>query len=527
MATSDAAFEVLSPEDVLGIGLGSDILIVDDDESTRSAYDAALAPLGRRAVLASSGTEALAKLLAQDFALVLLDISMPDMNGIETARLIRQRPRNRGTPIIFITGAPATSELVLEAYEVGAYDFVAKPILPEILRAKARVYLHLQERTALLQKLAQQYCDARRAAEALNARKDELLAMLGHELRNPLAAIVSAVDIIKLRDPAHGREVMILDRQVAHLAHIVGELVDVARITQGKIALRREAVAVADAVREAIESARPAIDAHHVKVAVPMDALVDADRHRLAQVLGNLLLNAAKYTPGKGRIDIDATIHDEVVRIVVRDNGRGIAPALLPSLFDLFVQGERTPDRHEGGLGIGLTLVRTLVELHGGTVEAHSDGPGTGATFTVRWPKASSQTATAKTPALTRPVPGAPLRILIVDDNADAAEMLSAVVGSLGHETALAHDGMTGLEIAQDFAPHVALLDIGLPVIDGYELAARLRALPACSRTILVAVTGYGQSEDRERSKRAGFAHHLVKPIELATLRTLLVTDEE
>jgi signal transduction histidine kinase/DNA-binding response OmpR family regulator len=710
---SSPAIGVVDADDLLGVGTGTDILVVDDDAATLAAYEAALEPLGRRMVLAPSGMHALARLLEQDFALLLLDVSMPDMSGIETARRIRERPRNRGLPIIFITGIESSPPVMLEAYDAGAIDFVIKPILPEVLRAKVRVYLQLQERTQALaresaqlreahrllsaadeklrerdaatraahrlQKLqdataalaqantpaevaaaavrlgadavnasaacmwiaqpdgsltveacqgvpeqvldpwrvipdgaetpatrvlrsrrplwienetdfareapavyeearrvnrvaalavlplirgdrgigvlsfgfagehafapeerafliglaqtCQQVLDrsrdhvaegmARRSAEEANRRKDEFLAMLSHELRNPLWAMVNALELIKARMPI-GRELTILERQIDHLTHIVDDLLDLSRITRGKIQLQREAVELVAVIAAAVETARPAIEhrGHTLTVRVPDDLRVDADRHRLQQVVDNLLANAVKYTTDRGRIEISAEPEDALVRIVVRDNGRGITEALLPDVFQPFVQGEQALDRSDGGLGIGLTLVETLVDLHGGTIEAHSDGPGTGATFTVRWPGATAGAA-APAPRLIA-ASAHRQRILIVDDNADAADMLAALLRMAGHEVSVANHGATALELARDFAPQVALLDLGLPEIDGFELAHRLRGLDICRDTVLIAVTGYGQPGDRRRSKAAGFAHHLVKPVALATLEALL-----
>ncbi|HEX3482160.1 MAG TPA: response regulator [Kofleriaceae bacterium] len=545
-AAPDPAIEVFEADELLGIGRGTDILMVDDDATSLAAYEAALAPLGRRLVGAQSGIAALARLLDQDFALVLLDVSMPDMTGLETARRIRERPRNRGLPIMFITGVAWSTDVVLEAYDAGAFDFIVKPVLPEVLRAKARVYLQLQERThalrkhsaelreahALLARADEQLRDreveaaARRAAEEASRRKDEFVAMLSHELRNPLWAAANA--LAALRAVRHGLdpELAITERQLGHLTQLVGELLDVGRLTRGKIELRREAVQLAGVVADAIGDARPRIErrAHQVTAEVPGDLLVDADRHRLRQVVENLLDNAVDNTPDRGHIAISAGLDGAFVRVTVRDDGRGISAALLSSLFELFVQGEQPLDRADGRLGVGLTLARTLVELHGGTIEAHSDGPDRGATFTLRWPRASEATPTAKIAPLARPDPVPRRRVLIVDDNADAAEMLAALLQTLGYDTAVAVDGAAALDAARDFAPHIALLDIGLPIMDGYEVARRLRQLETCRHTLLIAVSGYGQPSDRERSLQAGFAHHLVKPVELATLTALLET---
>ena len=495
------------------VGGGRDILVVDDQSINLVAYEAALAPLGRNLVFARSGTEALGKLLDQDYALVLLDVAMPDLDGVATARMIRQRRRNETTPIIFITGMESATNTIVEAYEAGGFDFVIKPVLPEVLRAKVRVHLRLQER-------------AKSGPDT--ASKNEFLAMLGHELRNPLAAIVGALDVIKLRDGTLDRELAILDRQAAHLTRSVEDLLDVARITQGKIELRREAVSLGSAIESAIEVSRVWITqaSHQVTVDIAQPLIVDADRTRLVQVLANIITNAAQYTPNGGAIDIVARQRGMFAEIRVRDTGRGMPAALLANVFDLFVQGPRTPDRREGGLGVGLTLVRHVVEQHGGTVDAESDGPGMGSTFIVRWPIETPRTRTAKIQALPRPLTDRPLRMLVVDDNLDTADMLAAVMLSLGHDVLLAHTGAAAIAQAEQFQPEVALLDLGLPDVDGYELARSLRALPGLANLRLIAVTGFGEKQDRERSHEAGFAHHLVKPVDLETLRALLETDD-
>jgi signal transduction histidine kinase/ActR/RegA family two-component response regulator len=368
---------------------------------------------------------------------------------------------------------------------------------------------------------------ARRVAEDANRRKDEFLAMLNHELRNPLWAMVSALGVIdSSRDGATGRELSIISRQVEHLTEIVNGLLDFSQVSRGQIQLRREPVPLASSVTSALDGARPLIDrrAHEISVDIAGDLVVDADRQRLRQVLEHLLTNAVKYTGDHGRIAITAAPDGPFIRISVRDNGRGIAPPLLAELFEPFVQGEQPLDRRDGGLGIGLTLVRTLVELHGGTIEAHSDGPGTGATFTLRWPQGSPGPSPGDGSLAAQPAVAKPRRVLVVDDNSDAADMLAMLLRALGHEVALALDGAAALDSARAFAPHVALLDIGLPGMDGYELARRLRALDTCKQTLLVAVTGYGESGDRQRSKAAGFAHHFVKPVNPVTFKTLLAS---
>jgi CheY-like chemotaxis protein/two-component sensor histidine kinase len=329
--------------------------------------------------------------------------------------------------------------------------------------------------------------------------------------------------VLRAARPALGPELAIAERQIGHLTHLVGGLLDLERLTHGKIELHREALELARVIADAIEDARPRIArrGHLIAVDVPDNLLVDADRHRLRQVVENLLDNAIDHTQDHGHIAISAARDASYIQLTVRDDGRGIPAALLPRVFDLFVQGEQPLDRSEGRLGVGLTLARTLVELHGGKIEAHSDGVDHGATFVVQWPRASEATPTAEIVPLARPAPVG-RRVLIVDDNTDAAEMLAALLQTLGYETAVATDGPAALDLARAFGPQVALLDIGLPAMDGYEVARRLRQLDTCRDTLLVAVSGYGQPSDRERSHQAGFAHHLVKPVELATLTSLL-----
>lgn len=520
--------EVMEPEDVLGIGRGSDILVVDDSPSNLTAYEAALHPLGRKLVLAGSGMEALSRLLEQDFALLILDVSMPEMSGIETARLVRERPRNKLLPIIFITGMTWQNDIILEAYKVGAFDFMVKPIPPEVLRAKARVYLQLQECTQDVLRQAERLRASEHrelASEAEGQRKSEFLAMLGHELRNPLSAITSAVELLKHREVPQSRELTILDRQIEHMNRLVSDLVDISRITRGKISLRREVVELSGCVAQTVDATRPLFDKHLHELVVhcPEQLFVDADRHRLCQVLGNLLTNAAKYTPDGGRVVLTADALRDSVRISVRDNGRGITEPLLSSLFDMFVQGDRTLDRTEGGLGVGLTFVRNIVELHGGAVTVRSPGQGAGSTFEIEWPRAIPDppaTDPFAVPEIRRG--GSQLRVLIVDDNADAADLLAEVIRVLGQDATVAYGGDSALELAAASPPDVALLDIGMPGLDGYELAGRLRKVPGCAEAVLIAVTGYGQPSDVERSRHAGFAHHVVKPIDIHTLAKLL-----
>ncbi len=355
-------------------------------------------------------------------------------------------------------------------------------------------------------------------AESASRAKDEFLAMLGHELRNPLAPIVTALDLMKLRSGSPtSREEQVIERQVEHLVRLVDDLLDVSRITRGKVELDCRAIDLEDAVVKAVEMAAPLFEQrrHRFRVDVPAQGMrLHADVDRLAQILSNLLTNAARYTPPGGSISLTAARDGDFVVITVADTGIGIDAALLPQVFDLFVQGQRSMARAEGGLGIGLTLVQNLVRLHGGTVHAESAGLGHGSQFTVRLP-AIPDDAPRRAPTAP-PLPAStstPRRILVVDDNIDAAELTADLLRSAGHTVHVAHDGPAALSLAGRIRPDVALLDIGLPVMNGYELASRLRAALGSQTPRLIAITGYGQDHDHDRSLAAGFDDHLVKPV--------------
>ena len=370
-------------------------------------------------------------------------------------------------------------------------------------------------------------------AEHASRAKDEFLAMLGHELRNPLSPILTALHIARMRGTdALLRERLVIERQVQHLIRLVDDLLDVSRITRGKIALKRQPVRVAAVLARAIETASPLLEErqHRLRVEAPDDSLwVHGDEDRLSQVMANLLTNAAKYTDRGGTIDVAAAREGEEVALRVRDSGMGISPELLPRIFGLFIQGERTLDRSQGGLGLGLSIVHSLVEQHGGRVSAESGGAGKGSEFCVRLPLlpvnvAPSAPSPAAAPAAApSPLAERPRRVLVVDDNRDAAELLAEALGTVGHYVRVAFNGPEAIDLARQFLPEIAFLDIGLPVMDGYELARRLRALPGCDGMYLVAVTGYGQSSDRQHSREAGFEEHLVKPVDLDEVQRIIL----
>jgi signal transduction histidine kinase len=638
--------------------------------------------------MADSGAAALRELLAREFAVILLDVNMPDIDGIETAELIRQHSKTKHTPIIFVT-AYADEMQTARGYALGAVDYILSPVIPEILRSKVRVFVDLyraQKRAQALARLEAERAAAEEATqrsdflafasrelgaslnldvgmerllqmlvpglaeyavlsvllddEALvmscaaararpevlpgldvlphalqgalrdgrrcdlvleprpapgqaryfqviplragertvamlalghgrapsehaaanqatidelvsraaiafeNARlywnlkremartkeaeeklkeagrrKDEFLAMLSHELRNPLAPIRNAAEVMRRIAPTDAGIIWardVVERQVTHLAQLVDDLLDVSRITQGKISLKKEPVELGKVIQHSIDTARPLLEArrHHLAVNVSSTPIwVHGDFARLSQVIGNILNNAAKYTAEGGRIELHAGADRGEALVSVRDNGIGIDSTLLPHVFELFTQGERALDRSQGGLGVGLTVVERLVDLHQGRVEVKSEGLGQGSLFSVILPCISEvpQAASEAGPTVaSSSTPGR--RVLVIDDNIDAAESIAVYLRLEGHEVRTVSDGAQAVAIAQVFAPQIAVVDIGLPGMNGYEVARRLRLKGKEGPALLIALTGYGQKEDRARSDEAGFDHHFVKP---------------
>jgi signal transduction histidine kinase/CheY-like chemotaxis protein len=361
---------------------------------------------------------------------------------------------------------------------------------------------------------------ARANAESASRAKDEFLAMLGHELRNPLAPIVSALELMRMRNVGDGgRERAVIERQVSHLMRLVDDLLDISRITRGKIELRRTVEELSRAVEPAVDSVAGLLvqQRHQITVLVPQGLLVDADMSRLSQVVRHLMTNAAKFTPAGGHITVAARVDGDWIELIVQDTGRGIAPELMPHVFEPFVQGAQAVDRAGGGLGLGLSIARNLVQLHGGTLRLESSGTGT--TAIARLPRAKR---TAEPHAPSEGVKASrSLRVLIVDDNVDAAMLLAELLRALGHDPIIAHDGPGALGSVSSNQPQLAILDIGLPGMDGYELAKQLHSVPGLEHVPVVALTGYGQPSDRDRSLAAGFEDHLVKPIDLGRLQSL------
>ncbi len=523
------------------------ILVVNDDPASLLALTSLLdgrADEGNYTVLsARSGQEALRQVLLHDFAVILLDVNMPGMDGFETAEAIHQRPRSADIPIIFVTAFLADEIDRLKAYQRGAADFLFTPVIPQILHAKVSVFVtlamkneelkrqaeklsqHASELTATNQRLVREM-EERRAAERKSHAKDEFLAMLGHELRNPLSAITSASSLIGLPGAAPdtvARARAIIQRQSQHLSRIVDDLLDLSRAMSGKILLARQATDLSRLVASCLETFRATGRTTGYRIAVDLaPGWVDGDPTRLEQIVSNLLDNALKYTPSGGAIDIALARAGDDVVLSVRDSGVGIPPELLPQVFDVFVQGAISIDRSQGGLGIGLSLVRRLVELHGGSVAADSAGAGLGSSFTIRLPSAdlaqSTGAAEPCAPAVAPPLDTGKPSVLLIEDNEDGREMMATMLAAHGYPVHQAADGLQGVSQAHACRPDAALVDIGLPGIDGYEVARRLRADPATRAIRLIAVTGYGLPDDQRRVMEAGFDQHLVKPVQIERL---------
>ncbi len=654
----------------------ANVLLVDDQPANLLALEAILADLGQNLVKAHSGDEALRHLLAADFAVVLLDVRMPGLNGFEAARLIRGRKRSRHTPLIFLTAAESADFPIIEAYKLGAVDYLVKPLVPEILRAKVAGFVELFQKTEQvkrqaeqLRQLERQEFERRLAEEALrrseearaeaerqrdfvrlilehspvaiavsegpdhrltlvnpaatallglpagevggrtpaevapdsgraiaavldrvyrsgrtevvpeligrlpdgravtlqlvcvplpgpgggpagvlhmavdltqrkqaedalreaNRSKDEFLAMLSHELRNPLAPLLTGLQILHqagaeavAREQTVGR----MERQVRHLSRLVEDLLDASRIAHGKMSLRLERLDLARLAHTAAEDRRALLEQAGLSLAVetPETPLwVTGDATRLAQALNNLLDNAVKFSDAGGRVTVrvaaDAARGQAV--LTVADAGEGIEPAMLPRLFQPFAQADRSLDRSRGGLGLGLAVVKGLIELHGGEVQAASMGPGKGAVFEVRLPLEPEPAALSEAPA--RPLGGGGRsKVLVLEDNKDAADSLRMLLEVLGHEARVAYTGPDGVTAAAAWLPEVVISDIGLPGCDGYEVARRLRRTPGLEQVLLVALTGYGGEEDKRLGRAAGFDHHLVKPADPGDLQRVL-----
>jgi signal transduction histidine kinase len=531
--------------------------MTDPQAHPRARRVASLAPTGKDAALAAAifDQQSIDSIVCADMdcvervieegtgALLIAEESLtPAAFHALTASLSKQ-PQWSDLPVLLMTRYGADSGTVATALPaLGNVTLLERPLRPKTLvsavraalKARERQYQvgeHLAEQERINKQLEESIRDRERVEEALreaDRRKDEFLATLAHELRNPLAPIRNALHILRLTDSSDSATEQVcemMERQVGHLVRLVDDLMEVSRITRGKIELRMEPVEVAAIIRSAVEASRPLIDEsrHQLAISLPPEPLViHGDSVRLSQVVSNLLNNAAKYMDEGGQIWLGAKQQGDDALISVRDTGIGIPPEMLPHIFKMFTQVDRAKRQAQGGLGIGLSLVRTLVEMHGGEVEAHSLGVGQGSEFIVRLPLSTATSVSTRNMANTR-TPVLPRhRILVVDDNRDGAESLGLLLTLLGAEVRVVHDGLAAVEIIPSYAPTVVLLDIGMPGMDGYEVAQRIRQQPAGRNLMLIALTGWGQEADRRRTSQAGFDHHLLKPADITTLKSLL-----
>jgi signal transduction histidine kinase/CheY-like chemotaxis protein len=436
-------------------------------------------------------------------------------------------------PILVLARRGADSDTVARAMDrLGNVTVIERPTRVATLVSAARTALRARQRQY---ELRDQLADLMRNEEALrdaDRRKDEFLAILAHELRNPLAPIRNAVHVLKRknpRDPTTRRATDMMERQVSNMVRLVDDLLEVSRISIGKIELRTQPVEVSAIVRDALETSRPLIEAagHYLRLEFPPEPLVlEGDVVRLTQVVANLLNNAVKYSERGGRIWLAVRRDGDTAEVSVRDLGRGIPPDRLPQVFDLFMQVDQDPHQSHGGLGIGLTLVKRLVEMHGGTVEARSEGLGKGSEFVIRLPLSAAVPVPAAPSMSALPAHRFPRRVLIVDDNRDAADSLRMLLELLGAEVAVAYDGAGAFEALAAHRPAVVLLDIGMPGMDGFEVARRIRREPRYRDVTLIALTGWGQDDIRERARAQGFDHHLTKPADPEFLQDLLSSIE-
>jgi signal transduction histidine kinase len=498
------------------------VLVVDDNADMREYLARVLTPHWT-VETAVDGEAALTSIRARCPDVVLTDVMMPNLDGFGLVARLRANEATAALPVIVLS-ARIGEESRIEGLEVGADDYLVKPFSARELVARVQVHVSLAQ---LRRRLLDRAEEARRAAEDATRAKDEFLAMLGHELRNPLSPIVLAVELMHRRG-VNSKELSVIERQVKQLMRLVDDLLDVSRIARGKVDLHKERTSIAEVVKRAAETTQPLFQQRQQALAVdvPGDLFVDGDPTRLQQVFANLLTNASKYSdPGTG-VAVSAKPAKDRVEIRVRDHGIGIRPEMTERVFDLFVQQPQALDRAAGGLGLGLAIVKNLVVSHGGSVRVESDGPGTGSEFIVTLPSMPAATGVAR-PASTKAATAAPrgspvCRVLVVDDSADGAAMLADSLESMGHDVRVAYDGRAALDVAAVFHPDVAVLDIGLPGMSGYELAAYLRELPDGRAIHFVAATGYGRSRDRVTSMAAGFVDHLVKPVNLGRLREIV-----
>ncbi len=499
------------------------ILLVDDQPGKLLSYEAMLSELGENLIRAESASEALEQLLKTDIAVVLIDVCMPELDGFELASMIRAHPRYQKTAIILVSAVLINDVYRLKGYHAGAVDYVGVPVVPEILRAKVAIFADLYRKSRRLERineeLEQRVTERTTELRESDRRKDEFLAMLAHELRNPLAPVRNALHLVRATadDGVRDNALAVMERQLGHLVRLVDDLLDVSRITTGKLELRTDRIDLVEILRHAVETAQPEISRkeHTLSVDVPTNGLfLNGDAMRLTQVFANLLHNASKFTDKAGSIQLKAERIGSDVEVTIKDSGEGIPSEMLSGIFEMFSQADRSLERRHGGLGIGLTMAKRLVEMHGGVIVGRSEGLGSGSEFAVRLPLATTVEAHA-TPEVSGKWPAmSTRRILIADDNPDSLESLALVLQLKGNEVRTASDGAKAVAEAEAFHPDVVLLDIGMPKMNGYDACRHIRACEWGRGMLLIALTGWGQAEDRDRSRAAGFDYHFVKPID-------------
>jgi len=511
------------------------VLIVDDTPANLVALGAVLQPLGMRIVEARSGPEAIELVSRESFACVLLDVQMPGMDGFEVARRLRQMEAGAEVPILFLTAIHRDEEYARRGYASGAADYITKPFDPDVLRARVRAFvdlfhqrdrLRVQQLTALLERERA----ARLDAEAANQAKDEFLATVSHELRTPLTAILGWSMIARRGSPPAelAKVLNVIERSARSQLRIIEDLLDVARALGGKLRLEIGEARIADVIEAALMSVRPAADAKGVALEVDLEpslGAIAADPERLQQVVWNLLSNAIKFTPGGGHVSLVATRSQSTVVVRVRDDGQGVPPQFLPHIFEPFRQADASTTRRHGGLGLGLAIVKQLVEAHGGTISARSDGEGKGTTFTVEIP--------ARAPSPEMEAPGAVrlqvepheaaaggrldgVRLLVVDDDEDSRDLIVCILQDWGASVTSASSAEEAMRLLQENLPDVILSDIGMPDVDGYALLRQVRGMPPerGGGVPAIALTAYASEADGARARAAGFQAHVTKPID-------------
>ena len=490
------------------------ILNVDDSDGARYAKSRILTRAGFKVIEASNGGDALLRARQDRPNLILLDVKLPDINGLEVCRQLKGGAETNTILVLQTSASCIGTADKIRALDGGADNYLVEPIEADELIANVRALLRLGQ--------------VERELREVDRRKDEFLATLAHELRNPLGPIRTALALLCKLDPVvpamQDNARRTIARHTDHLVRLVDDLLDVSRISLGKISLQWESVSLASVIRSALETSSHSIEArgHAIDIDLPKEELwVCGDAVRLSQIVANLLLNAAKFTAPGGRIAIGAARDGDNVRIRLADNGIGIAATSIDSIFGLFAQSGHSPDRVQDGLGIGLSLVRTLVELHGGQVSVSSPGVGLGSTFEVSLPLDANVPLPAAAPAPSASPAGSSQRILVVDDNSDAADTLAELLEMYGHTVRTAYTGAQATERTLEFKPDIVFLDIGLPDMSGYEVAVKLRQLPIPQQFLLVALTGYGQEHDRQSALAAGFNEHFAKPVDFGKLAAL------